>query len=117
VSGAALDAVRDARLHFREWLNQSRQSPDPTSQPRGAMKALAESLKRVEVALREMPESPTESEEWKREIADYRDTLQELRARLGNSEITLRIRSAQMAKKQVQLDVVQCWADLAKHIG
>jgi len=43
--------------------------------------------------------------------------LRELRARLRNFEITLRIRSVQMAKKQAHLGAVHCWADLAKHIG
>jgi hypothetical protein len=117
MSYAALQTVREARRNFRQWLDETRQSPDPASQPRGAMKGLATNLNRVEVVLRDLSANVSGSDEWKKEIAQYTETLRELRARLRNFEITLQIRNVQMAKKRAHLGVVHCWADLAKNIG
>ena len=117
MKGSALETIGEARLNFRQWLEQTRQSPDPASQPRGAMKGLAANLNRVEAALRDVPEGVRGSDEWNQEIAQYAETLRELRARLRNFEITLQIRNVQMAKKRAHLGAVHCWADLAKHIG
>lgn len=117
MNGSAIEIMGEARRNFRQWLDQTRQSPDPASQPRGAMKGIAANLNRVEAVLRDVPETVSESDEWKQEIAQYTEILRELRARLRNFEITLRIRSVQMAKKQAHLGAVHCWADLAKHIG
>jgi len=117
MSNSELETICEARRNFRRWLDQTRQSPDPASQPRGAMKGLAASLNRVEAVLRDAPQSVKAGDEWKNEVAQYTETLQELRARLRNFEITLRIRGVQMAKKQAHLGAVHCWADLAKHIG
>jgi hypothetical protein len=117
MSDSTLETIREARRNFRQWLDQTRQSPDPASQPRGAMEVLGASLNRVGTALNDAPQSVKEGEEWKHEVAQYTETLQELRARLRNFEITLRIRGVQMAKKQAHLGAVHCWADLAKHIG
>lgn len=74
-------------------------------------------MNRVDAALRDAPQTLKERDDWKREVAQYTETLNELRARLRNFEITLRIRGVQMAKKQAHLGAVHCWADLAKHIG
>jgi hypothetical protein len=117
VNDSPLVTISGARQNFREWLDRARKSPDPASQPLGTMKALAANLNRVEAALRDAPRDLTEGDEWKSEIARYTETLRELRARLRNFEITLRIRSAQVAKKQVHLDVIHSWADLVKHVG
>jgi hypothetical protein len=117
MSDPKLEIVCEARKNFRLWLDQTRQSPDPASQPRGAMKGLAAHLRRVESALRDAPQDLTECDEWKQEVAQYAETLRELRARLRNFEITLQIRSVQMAKKQAHLGAVHSWADLAKSIG
>ena len=51
------------------------------------------------------------------EIENYVATLQELRSRLGDFEIALRVQNAQMANKQAQLNALKSWVDLAKHIG
>lgn len=117
MNGSALETIGEARRNFRQWLDQTRQSPDPASQPRGALKALAANLNRVEAALRDVPVGVLRSAEWAREIAQYTETLQELRARLRNFEITLQIRGVQMAKQRAHLGAVHSWADLAKHIG
>lgn len=117
MSDSPIVTISGARQNFRLWLDQTRQSPDPASQPRGAMKALAANLDQAGAALRDAPQDLTEGDEWKSEIARYTETLRELRARLRNFEITLRIRSAQVAKKQVHLDAIHSWADLVKHIG
>lgn len=117
MNSAALEAVCEARRNFRQWLDHTRKSPDPASQPRGAMKGLAANLRSVEAALRDVPEVVSGSAEWAQEIAQYTETLRELRARLRNFEITLRIRGVQMAKKRAHMGVVHSWADLAKHIG
>ena len=117
MSHAALERISEARRNFRQWLDQTRQSPDPASQPRGAMKGLATHLNRVEAAIRDVPAAVRGSDEWKQEITQYTETLRELRARLRNFEITLQIRGVQMAKKRAHLDAVHSWADLAKNIG
>jgi hypothetical protein len=112
-----LNVISEVRQTFRAWLDQVQSSPDPASQPAGELKRISEQLKRVDSALKKASPLLAASEEWKQEIANYADTLRELRARLGNFEITLRIRSSQMANKRAQFDAVRSWADLAKHIG
>ena len=117
MSEPALDTLRGARQYFREWLDQTAKSPDPASQAPGTMKNISRRLKQTETALKEASPALAASEEWKQAVAEYTKTLRELRARLGNFEITLRIRGAQMAQKRTHLDAIHCWADLAKHIG
>ncbi|MGA8221456.1 MAG: hypothetical protein WB780_07345 [Candidatus Acidiferrales bacterium] len=117
MADSPLDVIREVRQFFRVWLDQVQSSPDPASQPAGELKRISEQLKRVDAALKQASPSLAASEEWKQEIATYADILRELRARLGNFEITLRIRASQMANKRAQFDAVRSWADLAKHIG
>jgi recombinational DNA repair ATPase RecF len=114
---APLEIIREVRQSLRAWLDQVQASPDPASQPPGELKRISELLKRVDAALKAASPDLKASEEWKQELAKYAEILRELRARLGNFEITLRIRSSQMANKRAQFDAVRSWADLAKHIG
>ncbi|MFY9805327.1 MAG: hypothetical protein WAK78_09380 [Candidatus Acidiferrales bacterium] len=117
MSEAALETLRATREYFRDWLEHAAKSPDPASHAPGTMKIMARRLKQAESALKEASPALTASGEWQQNVAEYVKTLRELRARLGNLEITLRIRTAQMAQKRTQLDAIHCWADLAKHIG
>jgi len=112
-----LEVIREVRQTFRDWLDQVKKSPDPASQLAGELKRISELLHRVDLALKDAPAALVATGEWKTELLDYAETLRELRARLGNFEITLRIRASQMANKKAQLDAVHSWADLAKHIG
>jgi hypothetical protein len=112
-----LESLRKVCQFFHAWLDQTARSPDPASQAPGAMKAISRQLKTAEVALKEASAETKQSDEWRQLVGEYVATLKELRARLGNFEITLRIRTAQMAQKRTHLDAIHCWADLAKHIG
>lgn len=117
MSAPSVNVLRKTCRYFREWLDQTARSPDPASQAPGAMKIISRQLKLAEAALLEAAPDVKQSEEWIDAVAEYVKTLRELRARLGNFEITLRIRTAQMAQKRTHLDAIHCWADLAKHIG
>lgn len=112
-----MEVLREARVCFRAWLDQAQKSPDPASQSPIAMKTIAGNLALVESALKEASPALRANMEWKEEIVEYIGTLRELRARLSNFEITLRIRNVQMAQKHSQLSVVRSWADLARQIG
>jgi len=114
---APLETIRQVRQFFREWLGEVRKSPDPASQPAGQFQIISEKLQTIDAALQAAPPSLTATEIWKTEVGEYADTLRELRARLANFEITLRIRSSEMAKKQAHLDAIHSWADLVKRIG
>jgi hypothetical protein len=112
-----LHIIQEVRQSFRDWLDQVQKSPDPASQPAGELKRISKLLKRVDAALEQASPALVASGEWKQELGKYAETLRELRARLGNFQITLRIRASQMANKKAQLDAIHSWADLAKHIG
>ena len=102
---------------FGDWLDRFRRSPDPTSQPPGALKSLSEQLKQVDQAVREAPHSVLASVEWREELRAYVETLRDLRASLGNLQISLRIRRALLDGERSRANGVQCWAKLAKHVG
>lgn len=112
-----LGVVREVRISLTAWLDAARKLPDPTAQPPGTVQKIAAQVQMVNMALREAPLSVSASEEWKREIAVYTETLRELRARLNNFEITLRIRRNQMRDADANLGIARSWSDLAKHIG
>jgi hypothetical protein len=117
VNESPLDILREARRNFGDWLIQANKSPDPSTHDRGEFSALARQLQIAEQAMRVAPSSLRASDAWKDETAEYARALREMKARLSNLEITLRIRSAQMSQKQVKLEVIRSWADLARHIG
>jgi hypothetical protein len=112
-----LRVVRDVRLSLTGWLDSVRTMPDPSDQPPGTVQKIAGLIRLVDTALRDAPAALAASAEWKRETAAYTEILLELRARLYNFEITLRIRHNQMRGARANLRVARCWSDLAKHIG
>jgi len=112
-----LHVIQEVRQFLRDWLDAIQKSPDPASLPAGELKRISEKLKCVDGTLKQATPSLVASDLWKQELVKYSEVLRELRARLGNFEITLRIRSSQMANKKAQIDAIHSWADLAKHIG
>jgi hypothetical protein len=112
-----LRVVREARTSLTVWLDAVRKLSDPAAQPRGTVKRLSALLQSVSVALQDASPALTASSEWKQETALYAEALRELRARLSNFEIALRIRQNQMRGTQANLRVARSWSDLAKHIG
>jgi hypothetical protein len=116
-SQAPLEVLRDARGYFRDWLEKTKRSFDPSAQDHKGLSEIAKRVQAVAEAVREAPSSLRSSDVWKKETADYALALREVKARLANFEITLRIRSAQMNRKQAKLDVIRSWADLARQIG
>jgi hypothetical protein len=112
-----LRTIREVRAFLTRWLDSVRKLPDPSAQPPGTVQKLAGQIQLVTVALREASPALLASDEWKNEIAAYTEMLRELRARLGNFELALRIRQNQMRGKRANLGIVRSWSDLAKHIG
>lgn len=112
-----LDVIRNVRLSLTKWLESARRVPDPSAQPRGIVKQLSAQIRMVDAALQGAPSSLTSTAEWKREVSAYADVLRELRARLNNFEITLRIHQNHMREAKTNLGVVRRWSDLAKQIG
>jgi hypothetical protein len=112
-----LRVIREVRTSLTEWLDAVRKLPDPTAQPAGTVQKISEQVRRVDAALREAPPANAASQEWKQEVAAYTEMLRELRARLNNFEITLRIRHKQMRNASASLGIARSWSDLAKHIG
>ena len=114
---SSLTSLREARQNFLVWLGQMKKSPDPFSHPRSEFLELARQLQIAEQAIRTAPTSLRSSDDWKNETVEYIRVLKEVKARVANFEITLRIRGEQMKQKQVKLDVIRSWADLARHVG
>jgi hypothetical protein len=112
-----LSIVREVRISLANWLDSTRKLPDPTAQPAGTVQRIAAEIHLVNVVLRETPPGIAETAEWRREIDAYTATLRELRARLNNFELTLRIRRNQLRDAGSNLTVARYWSDLAKHIG
>jgi len=117
MAGSPLEVICEVRKWLRGWLDGVYNSPDPASRKADELQRISANLKRVDIALREASPELVASAEWKKEMGIYIGTLRELRARLGNFEITLRMRSLEVTNKQAQLSAVKCWAYLAKHIG
>jgi hypothetical protein len=112
-----LQTVREARVWLTAWLDSARKLPDPADQPRGTVKNISARIHLVTAALRDASPALAAAEDWKREIALYTEVLRELRARLGNFEMALRIRQNQMRGTRANLRIARSWSDLAKHIG
>jgi hypothetical protein len=112
-----LTVIREVRASLNMWLEAARKLADPSSQPPGAAQKLAEQIQLVNAALHDAPTATSGSEDWKQEIALYTETLRELRARLNNFEITLRIRHKHMRDASASLGIARSRSDLAKHIG
>ena len=112
-----LTVIREVRASLNMWLEAARKLPDPSSQPPGTANKLSAQIQLVSAALRDAPATLLDTEEWAREVALYAETLRELRARLNNFEIMLRIRHQHMREANASLGIARSWSDLAKHIG
>lgn len=112
-----LATVRETRVSLAEWLDMARKLPDPSAHPQETVPKLAAQIETVNSALRSASSALTATDEWKREVAAYADVLRELRARLGNFEMALRIRQSQTRGARSNLHAVRSWSDLAKSIG
>jgi hypothetical protein len=115
--GDPLSTVREARLCLTKWLDAVRTMPDPSAQGPDAVQQLSVHIEAVSRALNAAQPALTATEQWKSEIAAYTEILQELRARLANFEMTLRIRQNQVRGARANLRAARSWSDLAKYIG
>ncbi len=113
----SLEIIRQAHQSFKGWLETVRKVPDPSAQPPGVLDQIRAQLKIVDEALRQATPEMVASQGWREELAAYVETLREVRARLGNFEITLRIRQAQTNASRNRLSAVRSWSNLAKSIG
>lgn len=113
----SLSAVREARVLMTQWLDAARKLPDPSAHPADTVPKLAAQIEAVNSALQSAPAALAASDEWKWEIAAYADVLRELRARLSNFEMALRIRQSQASGARANLTAARSWSDLAKSIG
>jgi hypothetical protein len=100
-----------------QWLEIARKLPDPSAYPPETVPRLASQIESVNSALKTVSSGLTGTDEWKREIAAYAEVLRELRARLNNFEMTLRMRQNQRRGAQGNLNAARSWSDLAKSIG
>ncbi len=112
-----ISVVREVRSSLAAWLDAAHKLPDPSSHPPGTVRRISEQIRRVDAALCAAGPALKSSDEWKQEIAEYSQILRELRARLGNFEMALRIRRDQVRGKHAKLSIARSWSDLAKHIG
>ncbi len=112
-----LVTIREARVSMARWLEAARKLPDPSAHPPEAVPKLASQIESVDRALRGASPALAASHEWKREVAAYAEVLRELRERLENFEMALRIRQAQTRNVRANLNGVRSWSDLAKSIG
>ena len=114
---SSLETIRDTRHWLEDWLQAVQTDPDPSSRPPDNLRAISRKLSEVDLALHKALPPLVESEEWKEELSEYAETLRELRARLGNFDIMLRMRLASVSNSRARLDAINSWADLAKQIG
>lgn len=116
-NGNPLATIREVRVSLTEWLDAARKLADPGSHPPGTVQKIAAQIQTVNSALQAASPALTASDEWKCEVAAYKQILRELGARLGNFEMALRIRHNQMRTARNHLGAARSWSDLAKHIG
>lgn len=112
-----LSTIREARLCLAQWIEMARTMPDLSAQAPGTVQKLSGHIESVSRALSDAQSALTATEEWKNEIAAYTTILRELRARLANFEMTLRIRQNQVRGARANLRAARSWSDLAKYIG
>ena len=113
----SLTVLREVHQSLREWLCEARHSPESPAYAPGVLQQISQKLEQVDQPLRDGPAAVTEGDGWKAELAAYGETLREVRARLANLDIALRIHAAQMGQARMQLSAVRSWSDLAKQIG
>jgi len=112
-----LAVIREVHASLSAWLEEARKLPDPSAQPPDTVQRISAQIELVNIALREATPAVAKTAEWKKTVEAYSKTLHELRARLSNFEITLRIRQNQMRNTSAQIGIARSWSDLAKHIG
>jgi hypothetical protein len=116
-SPSPLEIVARAQREFRAWLDILADAADPSAQRMCAIDRISQMLREVDRAVQLAPPEMRAGEQWRTAIATYTDTLQQLRAKLGNLEIALRIRSSQIASARARASAVDAWANLARHVG
>ena len=114
---APLDVVRAVQASLEQWLESARKLADPTAQPSGTVEQLAAQILSVDEAIRSVTPAVAKSAEWKAAVESYVATLHEVRARLNNLEITLRIRQSQMRDAKTTVGAARSWLDLVRHVG
>jgi hypothetical protein len=117
MNDSSLALLRTARVTFGAWIEATSKSPDPAAQGPEIIRQLSVLVQQVNGALREVPSSLAASDEWRAEVAAYRDTLRALHDRLSRLETALRIRRQQMVRMRAHLGAARSWAELARHIG
>jgi hypothetical protein len=112
-----LETIAQARRELSAWLQALANAPDPARQRPDYVPQISKLLHQVDAAMRSAAPEITASAEWRDEVAVYAETLREIRTILGNFEIALRVRSAQLAGSRARASAVAAWAELARHIG
>jgi hypothetical protein len=113
----SLEIIQQVHQALQNWLTVARQLPDPDSQPANMLTEFHNQLKIVDEAIRLAPPSLVATPAWRDELAAYAETLREVRARMGNLEIMLRIRQAQASAASNRVSAIRSWSELAKKIG
>ena len=111
-----LITIRDVHNHLRQWLENARNSPDPSAQPKGVFARVSDWLSQAERALRFVPPALASTREWRLETAAYAQTLHELQAMLSHLDVILRVRRGRVANARTHMDAVRCWSELIKQI-
>ena len=112
-----VETVRQARQEFHAWLKAVESSPNPARQRPQALQRISQLLHEVDGAMRSATLAVTASSEWREEVVAYRETLRDLRAKLGSFDIILRIRKNQLTGARARASAASAWANLARHIG
>jgi len=112
-----VETVRQARMEFRAWLEAVENSANPAKQRPQALQRISQLLQEVDGAMRSATLAVTTSPEWREEVVAYRETLRDLRAKLGSFDIILRIRKNQLMGARARASAASAWANLARHIG
>jgi hypothetical protein len=112
-----VETVRQARREFRAWLEAVESSTNPARQRPQALQRISQVLQEVDGAMRSATLEMTTSSEWRAEVVAYRETLRDLRAKLGSFDIILRIRKSQLSGARARASAASAWANLARHIG
>lgn len=110
-------AIREIRASVLAWAERYRNTPDPTSPPVNGFTSLSLAMQRADYAIQNVSEKEEQSEEWKSAIAEYRQTLRDVRELLADYEVRLRLRRSQMTRLGSRLASLRSWADLARFVG
>ncbi|HVB88404.1 MAG TPA: hypothetical protein VNK23_17210 [Candidatus Dormibacteraeota bacterium] len=112
-----VETVRQARREFQAWLEAVESSRNPARERPQALQRISQLLQEVDGAMRLATLDQTTSCEWREEMVTYRETLRDLRTKLGSFDIILRIRRNQLTGARARASAASAWANLARHIG